>query len=262
MNQIAKRFDELKRTGQKAFIPYITAGDPSLEITAQLIFELERSGADIIELGVPFSDPMADGPVIQRASERALINRVTVHDCLELVSQVRKRSQIPIVLFTYFNPLLSLQNIGKELNDAGVDGVLVTDLVPEEAEDHIKQMRESGIDTIFLVAPTSTDERLRLIAQCSTGFVYALSRNGITGVRQSLSESAANLVQRVRQVTELPVAIGFGVSTPDQVSEVWRHADAAVVGSRIVAEIENFAHDSSLVKRVGDLTRMLVGSRV
>jgi tryptophan synthase alpha chain len=261
MTRIEEKFKELERLNRKAFIPYLTAGDPSLELTAQLIIELENSGADVIELGVPFSDPMADGPVIQRASERALMSRVTVHDCLDLVKRVRKQSQVPIVLFTYFNPLFSLQNIGKELGEAGVDGLLVTDLVPEEADVHFKSMREAEIDTIFLVAPTSTEERLRLIAKCSTGFIYAVSRTGITGVRQSLSESAANLVQRVRQFTELPIAVGFGVSNPEQVSEVWHHADAAVVGSRIVAEIENFAHDSSLVKRVGDLTRNLIGSR-
>jgi len=261
MNRLQAKFQELQDLGRKGFIPYLTAGDPNLAVTAQLIFEMERNGADIIELGVPFSDPMADGPVIQRASERALINRVSVCDCLELVKQVRLKSQIPIVLFTYLNPLLSLQNISRELIEAGIDGVLVTDLVPEEAGDYIRKMREAKIDTIFLVAPTSPDKRLKLISQACTGFVYAVSRTGITGVRQSLSESAASLVERVRQFSDLPVAVGFGVSTPEQVAEVWRLADAAVVGSRIVAEIENFAHDSSLVERIGELTRKLVSSR-
>jgi tryptophan synthase alpha chain len=261
MNRLQAKFQELRDLGRKAFIPYLTAGDPNLAVTAQLILELDKSGADVIELGVPFSDPMADGPVIQRASERALINRVSVRDCLELVKQIRVKSQIPIVLFTYLNPLLSLQNISAELIEAGIDGVLITDLVPEEAGDYIRQMREAKIDTIFLVAPTSTDERLKLISQACTGFVYAVSRTGITGVRQSLSESAANLVERVRKFTDLPVAVGFGVSTPEHVEAVWRHADAAVVGSRIVAEIENFAHDSSLVERIGELTRKLVSSR-
>lgn len=262
MSRIKAKFDELKKIGRKAFIPFITAGDPNLEVTAELIFELEKEGADIIELGVPFSDPMADGPVIQRASERALINRVSVRDCLELVKRIRLTSQVPIVLFTYLNPLLLLSNIGDELKKAGVDGQLVTDLVPEEAVEYLKQMREAKIDTIFLVAPTSTDERLKLISDSCTGFVYAVSRTGITGVQQSLSESAATLVNRVRRFTDLPVAVGFGVSTPEQVTEVWKHADAAVVGSRIVAEIENFAHDSSVVERVGELTRKLVSQRV
>ncbi len=261
MGRITAKFNELKEAGRKAFIPYLTAGDPDLEVTAQLIFELERSGADIIELGVPFSDPMADGPVIQRASERALINRVSIRDCLGLVRQVRQKSQIPIILFTYLNPLLSLENISRELTEAGIDGVLVIDLVPEEAEAYIKEMREVGIDTVFLVAPTSTDERLKLISLASSGFIYAVSRTGITGVRQSLSESAARLVGRVRQFTDLPVAVGFGVSTPDHVAEVWQHADAAVVGSRIVAEIEKLANDSSLVENVGELTRWLVSAR-
>jgi tryptophan synthase alpha chain len=261
MNRIQEKFQELRESGRRAFIPYITAGDPNLEVTAKLILELEKSGADIIELGVPFSDPMADGPVIQRASERALINRVSVRDCLELVKQIRRKSQIPIILFTYLNPLLSLEDRCKELTEAGIDGVLVTDLVPEEAGEYIRQLREAKIDTIFLVAPTSTDERLKLISQASTGFIYAVSRTGITGVRQSLSESAARLVERVRRFTDLPVAVGFGVSTPEHVAEVWQHADAAVVGSRIVAEIEKLANDSSLVENVGELTRWLVSAR-
>ncbi len=259
--RIEARFTYLQRQKRKAFIPYITAGDPNLETTARIILELEKSGADIIELGVPFSDPMADGLVIQRASERALKNRVTVRDCLELVREVRKQSDIPIVLFSYLNPLLSIENLGTEVSSAGVDGILVTDFVPEEAGEYIKEMREANINTIFLVAPTSTNERLKLIADACTGFVYAVSRAGVTGVRQSLAESAAILVERVRRFTALPVAVGFGVSTGDHVAEVWQHADAAVVGSRIVAEIEQYANDSDLVARVGDLTKGLVASR-
>ena len=261
MTRIESKIHQLKNENRKAFIPYITAGDPNLETTARIILELERSSADIIEFGVPFSDPMADGVVIQRASERALKNHVTVRDCLELVRQVRQQSEIPIVLFSYLNPLLSLDNLGDELRRAGVDGVLVIDLVPEEASEHIKEMREAGINTIFLIAPTSTDERLKLIADACTGFVYAVSRAGVTGVRQSLAESTARLVERAQQFTDLPVAVGFGVSTPDHVAEVWQHADAAVVGSRIVAEIEAYANDPTLVERIGTLTRELVSSR-
>jgi tryptophan synthase alpha chain len=259
MNRIEAKFEELKRTGRKAFIPYITAGDPDIETTLKLILALAENGADIIELGVPFSDPMADGPVIQRASERALRKNVSVRDCLELVRQVRLQSEVPIVLFTYLNPLLSLDAIGRELREAGIDGVLATDLVPEEAAEHIEEMREAEIDTIFLIAPTSTDERLKLVTQACKGFVYAVSRTGVTGVRQNLSESAGNLVNRVRQFTDLPVAVGFGISTPEQVAEVWQHADAAVVGSRIVAEIEKYGSDSSLVERVGELADWLTG---
>ena len=259
MTRIADKFAALRNANRKAFIPYITAGDPHLETTAPLILELEKSGADIIELGVPFSDPMADGPVIQRASERALRNGVTVRDCLNLVRRIRQQSEIPIVLFSYYNPLLSLgeEALGGELRDAGIDGVLVTDLVPEEAGDLIRQMRAGDVDTIFLVAPTSTDARIKRVAAACSGFVYAVSRTGITGVRQNLSEAASRLVERVRPFTDLPIAVGFGVSTPEHVAEVWRHADAAVVGSRIVAEIAQYAGDDSLVERVGKLTRDL-----
>ena len=263
MSRIVKKFEELRRRERKGFVPYITAGDPSLDATAKIILELERCGADIIELGVPFSDPMADGPVIQRASERALGNNVSVRDCLELVSRIRQQSEVPIVLFTYLNPLLSLESdrLGSDLRNAGLDGVLATDLVPEEAGEFQLTMRAAEIDTIFLVAPTSTDARIKLVSEASSGFVYAVSRTGVTGVQQSLSEAAANLVQRVRRFTDLPVAVGFGVSTPEHVAEVWQHADAAVVGSRIVAEIEKHAADPSLVEKVGSLAQWLVSSR-
>lgn len=263
MTRIEAKFNEFRSEARKGFIPYITAGDPSLEATEQIILELERSGADIIELGVPFSDPMADGPVIQRASERALAKHVSVRDCLDLVRRIRQRSEVPIVLFSYLNPLLSLglERLAGELRSAGVDGVLATDLVPEEADEFRAAMRDAGIDLIFLVAPTSTDERIKLVSEASSGFVYAVSRTGVTGVRQNLSEAAANLVQRVRRFTDLPVAVGFGVSTPEHVAEVWQHADAAVVGSRLVAEIESNASDPALVEKVGALTRWLVSSR-
>lgn len=263
MSRIESKFNELARKGKKAFIPYITAGDPDLDVTRSLIFELERSGADIIELGVPFSDPVADGPVIQRASERALKNNTSVRDCLGLIRDVREKSDVPIVLFSYYNPLLALgfDSIGLELRRAGVDGVLVTDLVPEEATDFVRNMREAEIDTIFLVAPTSTDDRIRLIAEYSSGFVYAVSLTGVTGVRQSLSDAASNLVQRVRLFTELPIAVGFGISTSEHVNEVWQHADAAVVGSRIVSEIEHYSGQPELVERVGALTRSFVQQR-
>jgi tryptophan synthase alpha chain len=263
MTRIEAKFNDLRRDDRKGFIPYITAGDPSLEATEQIVLELERSGADIIELGVPFSDPMADGPVIQRASERALANHVSVRDCLELVRRVRKQSEVPIVLFSYLNPLLSigLDRLGDELRSAGVDGVLATDLVPEEADEFRAAMQAAGIDLIFLVAPTSTDERIKLVTEASSGFVYAVSLTGVTGVRQSLSEAAGNLVQRVRRFTDLPIAVGFGVSTPEHVAEVWQHADAAVVGSRLVAEIETNAGDPALVEKVGALARWLVSSR-
>jgi tryptophan synthase alpha chain len=261
MSRIEAKFEELGRAGRKAFIPFITAGDPNLSATSQLILALEKNGADIIEVGVPFSDPMADGVVIQRASERALKNRVSVRNCLDLVRRVRETSEVPIVLFSYLNPLLTLPAFGEELRRAGVDGILVTDLVPEEGVEYIAEMRAAHINTIFLVAPTSTDERIKLVAESCTGFIYAVSRAGVTGVRNSLAETAATLVQRVRRFTQLPVAVGFGISTPEQVAEVWQHADAAVVGSRIVAEIERYQTDPGLVARVGALTRWLVSTK-
>jgi tryptophan synthase alpha chain len=259
MSRIQARFDELGRKAGKAFIPYITAGDPNLETTYKILLELEASGADIVELGVPFSDPMADGPVIQRASERALRNGVTVLDCLDLVRELRRSSEVPVVLFSYLNPLLSMgrDRIGPCLKEAGVDGLLGTDLVPEEAEELREPLINAGIDTIFLAAPTSTDERLRLIAGASTGFVYVVSRTGVTGMRQTFSEAVANVTARLRRFTKLPLAVGFGISEPEQVREVWRHADGAVVGSRIVAEIEKWKESPDVVSRVGALARLL-----
>lgn len=250
--------------GRRAFIPFITAGDPDLETTVRLMLVLESSGADIIELGVPFSDPMADGPVIQRASERALRNGVTVRDCIELVRRLRHDSEVPVVLFSYLNPLLSMgaDRLAGELRDAGVDGVLVTDLVPEEATVLLGGLRRARIDTIFLVAPTSPDERIKRVAGVSTGFVYAVARTGVTGVRKSLSEKTAELVRRVKRFTDLPVAVGFGISTHQHVVDVWRHADGAVVGSRIVAEIADCRGDpDDVVARLGRLTRRLVSGK-
>ena len=263
MNRIEAKFAELRRAGQKAFVPFITAGDPDLETTLRLVIELERSGADLIELGIPFSDPMADGPVIQRASERALERGVSARDCIALVRRVREESEVPILLFSYFNPLLALglEKLPDRLRAAGVDGVLVTDLAPEEAAHFIESMRAADIATVFLVAPTSTDERINLVTRVSTGFVYAVSRAGVTGARQSLSEAAAALVQRVKRFTDLPVAVGFGISTPEQVNEVWQTADAAVVGSRIVAEIERLAGDPAIIEKTGLLARWLVSGR-
>jgi tryptophan synthase alpha chain len=260
VNRIQAKFEELRRKGKKGFIPYLTAGDPDLETTGQLILELDRRGADIIELGIPFSDPMADGPVIQRASERALKRSIGVRDCLEVARRVRAQSEIPIVLFTYLNPLLALgvERIADEILQAGVDGVLATDMVPEESEDIAGRLRKAGLDTIFLVAPTSTDERIEMIAAASRGFVYAVSRTGVTGVRQNLSDAAGDLVRRVKRFTDLPVAVGFGISTPEHVRQVWQSADAAVVGSRIVAEIEKYSGSGELISRVGHLAGWLV----
>ncbi len=259
MNRISEKFRALKSVGCKAFIPYITAGDPDLATTERLLLALDEAGADVIELGVPFSDPMADGPVIQRASERALKNPVGVADILPVVERVREHSDVPILLFTYFNPLLqfSRENTGEKLKRAGVDGALVTDLIPEEAEDFVAEMRRAELDTVFLVAPTSTDERIELIAEHTTGFIYVVARTGVTGMRESVSAEVRGLVERVRRFSDLPVAVGFGISTPEHVRDVWSYADGAVVGTRLVLEIENNLSAPQLVEKVAQLAREL-----
>ena len=267
MTRITQTFEKLKAEGRKAFIPYITAGDPDLATTESLLLALAEAGADVIELGVPFSDPMADGPVIQRASERALKNPVGVAEVLPMVNRFRQNPagrDVPIVLFTYFNPLMQFakDKVGEKLKAAGIDGVLITDLIPEEAESFVAEMRAAGIDNVFLIAPTSTDERIKLIAEHSSGFVYVVARTGVTGVRDNVSVTVSDLVERVRQQTSLPVAVGFGISTPAHVREVYGYADAAVVGSRLVQEIENnlsATHLPNLVDRVAQLARELKG---
>lgn len=259
MTRITRKFEQLKAARRKAFIPYITAGDPDLATTESLLLALAEAGADVIELGVPFSDPMADGPVIQRASERALKNPVGVAEILPLIERFRQSSDVPIVLFTYFNPLMQFakEKVGQKLKAAGVDGVLVTDLIPEEAESFVADMRAAGVDIIFLVAPTSTDERIKLIARNSSGFVYVVARMGVTGVRDNISMDVRQIVERVRRHTDLPVAVGFGISKPEHVRDVCAYADAAVVGSRIVQEIETNLDSPQLVERVAQLVREL-----
>jgi tryptophan synthase alpha chain len=259
LTRIAETFAKLKREGHKGFIPFITAGDPDLATTLKLIIELARAGSTLIELGIPFSDPMADGPVIQRASERALLHRVGVADVLRVVSDARRETEVPIILFSYFNPLLQfgIEKLGEEAKRAGLDGVLVTDLIPEEAEEFAAAMRPNDLDLIFLVAPTSTDARLKLIAGRASGFIYAVSRAGVTGARDEMSAEAEKLVRRVRQFSDLPVAVGFGISKREHLLDVWRYADAAVVGSAIVSEIENAESPDDAVARVGRYTREL-----
>ncbi len=257
MSRIADTFAHLKGQNRKGFIPFITAGDPDLQTTKDLIVELARAGATLIELGIPFSDPMADGPVIQRASERALLHRFGIEDVLQTVSEARRHTEVPIILFSYFNPLLQfgIDRLALEAKAGGIDGVLVTDLVPEEAGEISATLRARDLDMIFLVAPTSTDDRLKLIAKHASGFIYAVSRAGVTGQRDQMSTEAEKLVYRVRTFSDLPVAVGFGISTPEQVRDVWRYADAAVVGSALVALIENLTDSPKIVKRVGDFAR-------
>jgi tryptophan synthase alpha chain len=261
MTRIDAKFKTLLAAGEKAFIPYITAGDPTLATTRDLVLGLERAGADIIELGVPFSDPIADGPVIQRATERALANHVSLRDTLQIAREIRKQSEIPLLLFSYYNPLLhyGLEKLAADAASAGFDGILATDLTIEESEGHKAIMAAAGLNTVFLVAPTSTPERLRKIAAASTGFLYAVSRTGVTGERQELSAELREFLQNVRRHTRCPIAVGFGISQPEHVQAVWREADGAVVGSAIVREIENNIGRADLVARVAEFSARLKG---
>jgi tryptophan synthase alpha chain len=264
MSRLPDKFQELKRAERKGFVPFITAGDPNLATTERLIMELANAGADVIELGVPFSDPVADGEVIQRASERALRNGVTLHDVLACASRVTHLIDVPIVLFSYFNPLLQFgpEAFALAAREAGVEGVLVTDLIVEEANSWTENLIRHGLDPIFLVAPTTSDKRLAQIARCARGFIYAISRAGVTGERDRITRDTETLVERLRAVTDLPLAVGFGISTAEQVQTVWRFADAAVVGSAIVRQIEDLRDSPELVKRVGDFVRGLVPPNV
>lgn len=262
MSRIDDKFAELKRSGRGGLIPFITAGDPNLETTELLLIELAKAGADIIELGVPFSDPVADGEVIQRASERALKKSITLSDTLLCISRVKKRIDVPIVLFSYLNPLLKFgtDRVANEAKKAGVDAVLITDLIVEEAGPWVKAFRD-GIDLVFLVAPTTSDKRLALIAQQASGFIYVISRAGVTGEKNEMPRDAEPLVKRVRATTDLPVAVGFGISRPEQVREVRRFADAAVIGSVLVSQIEKLAGSPDLVARVGEFAHAFRESR-
>jgi tryptophan synthase alpha chain len=238
--RIRRRFEELGRRGEMGLVAFITAGDPSLEATESFVLALDEAGADVIELGVPFSDPVADGPAIQRSSERALRAGTTLSRVLDLVSSIRRKSDVALVLFSYYNPVLQmgLERLASGAADAGVDGVLITDLTPEEAGDYRGIMHAHSLDTIFLAAPTSTDERLARIAEVSSGFLYVISRTGVTGARESLPDDLPAVIRRVRRATRLPIAVGFGISLPGQVSILGGLADAAVVGSALVQEIE------------------------
>ena len=217
-------------------------------------------GASVIELGVPFSDPMADGPVIQRASERALRHGFGLREIFDVVRDVRKQTNVAIILFSYFNPLLQfgLEKLVREAEHAEVDGILVTDLTPEEAGSFSAMLRAHEIDLIFLVAPTSTDERLKMIAERASGFIYAVSRAGVTGAREDVSAEAEKLVNRVRVFSDLPVAVGFGIAKPEHVRDVWRYADAVVVGSAIVKMIEDNVGNVDLVKQIGRFAASLI----
>lgn len=259
-SKISQAFTNLKTDNRKGFIPFITAGDPNLETTKDLILMLAKRGATIIELGIPFSDPMADGVTIQKSSERALKNNFGIAEILDLTREVRRETDVPIILFGYFNPLLQygLEKLCVEARAAGVDGFLVTDLVPEEAGEFFQLLRKNNLDMIFLVAPTSSDERLKMAAEKAGGFIYAVSRAGVTGTQKETSSSAEILVSRMRRFSDLPVAVGFGISTAKQIKETWKYADAAVVGSAIVAEIERYNQSKDIVLKVEEFVANLL----
>src|SRR5256714_200743 len=259
MTRIGRPFESLKRDGRKGLIAYLTAGDPAPERTPDLVQALERGGADLIELGVPFSDPIADGPVIQRAGYRALQAGTTVRKVLEIAAEIRTRSQIPLLLFTYLNPVMryGIEKLAVDAKSAGIDGCLLIDASVEEAGAYVDVMRSAGLDTVFLAAPTSTPPRLRLVAEYSTGFVYLGSPTGVTGERNSISSAVAPLIRSMREVTDLPLAVGFGVSTPEHVAEIGWQAEAVVVGSAIMRLIEQNAGNASLEIQLESFVREL-----
>jgi tryptophan synthase alpha chain len=259
MTRIGQLFECLKRDGRKGLIAYLTAGDPSLERTPALVEALVRGGADLIELGVPFSDPIADGPVIQRAGERALKAGATLHGILEAAAEIRRRSPVPLLLFTYLNPVVryGLDRLAQDAAACGIDGCLLTDASVEEAQDYVAAMHWHGLDTVFLAAPTSTRRRLELVARYSTGFVYLVSRTGVTGERESLSDAVIPLVKAARAVTDLPLAVGFGISRPEHVAEAGRQVEAVVVGSAFVRLIERERAGPRLEEALETFTRQL-----
>ena len=257
MTRITELFTRLKQEQRCGMVAYLTAGDPSPEATPGLVAALERGGADLIELGVPFSDPVGDGPVIQQAGDRAIAAGTTLAKILQMAVEIRKTSEIPLLLFTYLNPALryGFLRLSRDAKAAGIDGCLLIDVSVEEAAEYVKVMREQELDTVFLAAPTSTDERLKLVAEYSSGFVYMVSRTGITGEQTNIADSALPLIERMRAFTDLPLAMGFGVSKPEHVAALAGHVDAVVVGSAIVRQIHE--DPAKLEAFVRDLTRPL-----
>ena len=254
MTRIGRRFADLRQEGRKAFVAFVTAGDPSLERTSEIALELERGGADVLELGVPFSDPLADGPVIQRATQRAFAAGVTLPRVLELVREMRGEVTVPLVFLTYYNPVLAfgLKAFCRTSVEAGIDGVIVADLPPEESGPLRAESITAGLDLIHLVAPTSTPERMRKIARASEGFLYLVSLTGVTGERTALAPELAQQLRALRAVTTKPVCVGFGIGTPEQAALVGQAADGVIVGSAIVRLVEQHAASSELLPRVGD----------
>lgn len=259
MNRIEEKFFELKKRGEAALIPFITAGDPDLATTLKIMRSLEQGGADCIELGIPFSDPSADGPTIQRSSERALKRPVPLAAVFRLVRDFRRTSQVPVILFGYFNPFFrfGLEKFAREAAGAGADGVLCVDLPPEESGELKRWTNAVGIDLIYLLSPTSGSDRVKLVARLGRGFIYYVSVTGVTGARRSFDNSLRDQVARVRRMTPLPVGVGFGISTPEQAAWIAGFADAAVVGSALVEKIESAKDNSEKAKRAGNFVARL-----
>jgi len=252
MSRIEQTFKNLKKQSRKALIPYIMAGDPDLDFTKKTVLELEAAGADIIELGVPFSDPLADGPTIQKAAERSLNSNTTLKKVLALVKEIRKDSEVPLILMTYFNLVFKLgtDKFIKDAVKAGVDGVIIPDLIPDEAGEFIKTARENKLDTVFLLAPTSTPERIRKIAKASTGFIYYVSITGITGSKLTISKEMRTTLEAIRACSKKPVAVGFGVSTPEEASAVAKLSDGVIIGSAIVKLLAAGKSTNSFIKNI------------
>jgi len=259
MNRIAEKFAQLKRAGKKGFVVYIGAGDPNLEATCQLALAFDQAGVDVLELGVPFSDPLADGLVNQLAAQRGLESGTTPPKLLETVVSIRKDSQIPIVLYIYFNLIhrVGMEKFIADAARAGVDGLLVLDLPPEESERYESLMRAAGLCHIYLVAPTTQEDRMALIVKRGSGFIYYISRVGVTGMQTNIASDLAAQVAKIRTHTNLPIAVGFGVSNPEQARTVASHGDAVVVGSAIVNQIAGHGQSSELVAKVGAFVKSL-----
>jgi tryptophan synthase alpha chain len=259
MNRIVDRFAALKQKGQKGFVVYIGAGDPNLEATRQLALAFDRAGVDVLELGVPFSDPLADGLVNQLAAQRGLEAGTTPPKVLATVAAIRKDSQVPIVLYIYFNLIhrVGLERFIQDAAKAGVDGLLVLDLPPEESTNYEALMRQAGLCNIYLVAPTTPDDRIELIVKRAAGFIYYISREGVTGMQTKVADTIGAMTAKIRAHTELPIAIGFGISNPEQAKAVAQHAEAIVVGSAIVNQIAEHGKNSELVPRVAAFVRSL-----
>jgi tryptophan synthase alpha chain len=261
ISRIDQAFARLRADKKTGLVTYTTAGDPDLSRSADILRALDRAGADVLEVGVPFSDPLADGPVIQRATERALAAGGSLRMALKMVADVRPHLRAPVVIFSYANPLIRMgvETFAREAASAGVDGVLALDLPIEEAHDFRETLAATGLDTIFLLSPTTTDTRIRRAAELGKGFLYGISRLGVTGARDKVASGAAALVKRVRDQTSMPIALGFGISRPEHVAEVGQFADAAVVGSALVSLIARESHSPALIDRVEEYVRWLKG---